>query len=359
MLTSFRTQKSEFDRTETIRRKLLHTPSKRILTTFCLERERQASTRTKMDSTSSTVSPPSKEHQYYAAVGDAAYRVTFLSTAAFAVAVALFVETDKVFDPQWKRDGFCVANSETPYWNSHDLCLYVDVSLAAFLALLHIALRGNKKASHGGISMEGANEYIIPNVVGQIAHGIGHEAIAAKLRKVGNSVEQTMDAVARLPFAQRWREESVAKILLAELPGAVFWLGLIYATMAQSRALKNTKSTVAWVALAALLARIGQSFMPPRFGFTYVQTVLMLLHAFSQTRRPLAEKDFFYASFPVIVSVPLIFMGWLESTQCSAFVQEKFYGHLLYDGYVGVSLIVWYLVCYSKVQSDTSKVKTV
>jgi hypothetical protein len=277
-------------------------------------------------------------------VGDAAHVATIVSTVAFALAVGLYANTAStfLFDAAWKRDGFCVTHQDVPYWTSHDMCLYVDVALAVVLAVVYMFCKETP-------GMATANMYVVPNIVGQVAHGIGHGAIAMSLRNRGGDMEELF-AVAERSVWERLQQESITTFLSEEIPQVIFWLGLIYASTPHSK-----KSTIA---LFFLLARVGQIYTPARFGFTYVQTVLFMIHAFHQTNRPVHEKDFSYATFPLLASFPVTVAGWVESTQCSAFVRDTFYGHVIYDGCISVSVIVWYLVCYVKARIDSPKVKS-
>merc|ERR1719215_259494 len=86
-----------------------------------------------------------------------------------------------------------------------------------------------------------------------------------------------------------------------------------------------------------------QFFFPSRFGFTYVQTVLLLLFSTNQLLLPAEEKGRSYALFGIIVSFPVSLVGWVESTQCSVFVKDYLYGHLVYDAYIPCSMLFWYL----------------
>ena len=44
-----------------------------------------------------------------------------------------------VVNEQWKKDGFCIQNSDVPYWSSFDTCLYVDVVFSAIIASTYFA----------------------------------------------------------------------------------------------------------------------------------------------------------------------------------------------------------------------------
>jgi len=280
----------------------------------------------------------SSQPSYFAAVGDAGHAVTLLSTLAFAVAVGVYagdLESTFLFDRQWKADGFCVSGKEAAFWTSHDLCLYVDLAMAALLGLLYLLLKSTK-------GLEGANKYIVPNIFGIAVHGIGHGNIARNLRYYEN--KDSDEDNFSLSLMVRMQEESFSRVVSQEAPLVIFWVGLVWASMPQSK-----KSLVI---LVSILAYLGQQLTTAAMVFTYVQTVLILSFSLNQTRLETQEKStYFYAIYPLVVSFPTTLVGWIESTQCSSFVREKFYGHLIYDGYIAVSMVVWYLMCYIHVRS--------
>jgi hypothetical protein len=88
-----------------------------------------------------------------------------------------------------------------------------------------------------------------------------------------------------------------------------------------------------------------QSFTPREFGFMYTQTVLLMASSINQLVRRKDEKNYQFALYPWLVGLPLIGIGWIESTLCLKFVKDKLYGHLIYDGYIPVSIAIWYLLC--------------
>jgi hypothetical protein len=241
------------------------------------------------------------------------------------------------FDAQWKREGFCVAGTDSPYMNSHDVCFYCDMVMALVLSVMYVAFGRNTRG------MESANKYAIANVVGMIAHGIGHGAVSGALRRDDNDL-QVLETESRRSLCDPLQHDDQALLyiwLRDQVPLALFWLGLIYACMPSAK-----KGVIAAFAFAA---NVGQSFVPLTFGFTYVQTVLFAAASFRELSLPLKEKTFAYATNPLMIGLPKTAMAWLESTE---FVKDKFYGHLMYDGYIAVSCIVWYLVNYIKARDE-------
>lgn len=194
----------------------------------------------------------------------------------------------ELFDPVWKPEGFCVANRETPYWNSHDLCLYADTIFSLLHALVYLGLRNQP-------GMEPANELVKFNIVGVLGHGLGHGAIAKGMRDglVGGADEASSHDSGFDVFMQ----QSLLEGCTTMLPYIVFWVLLLKATM------PTAKTSV--VLCMTLLSLVGNIFVPERFAFTYVQTVLLLAFSINQLLRPSKEKGFAYALFPIIAGFPV------------------------------------------------------
>jgi hypothetical protein len=267
---------------------------------------------------------------FFTSLGDSAHAVTLVSTLAFTYMAGRYMNdsNDTFFDASWKRDGFCVAHAEVEYWNSHDVCLYVDAAMAALLGLVYLAL-------HKMPGMEAANALLFANIPGILGHGIGHGLVGKQIREFG--LEAASPSFSDLVANQTSMEIAQALGLFL-----VFWAGLLKASMNNIQ----TKYLIPCV----LVAIAGNTLVPANFGFTYVQTILMLAFSINQLLRPASEKDYVYATFPLFVGFPLTLVGWMESTQCSNFVRDYMYGHVVYDAYIPIASLAWYLVCYARVQ---------
>lgn len=266
----------------------------------------------------------------YTLVGDSGHIVTLVSAVTFACVVIRYIdsEDDRIFDPQWKQEGFCIANSATPYWNSHYMCLYVDTAATVLLALLYYVI-------HKTPGLESANSFMFTGIPAVLAHGIGHGALASSLRTLGAA-----EVDRKLPI-EFMMELSFRDALLAHIPLTIFWLCLLRASMPHVRP--------GHILLFAVIAIGGGHFVPSNLGFTYVQTVLLLAFSANQLASPV--KDFAYAIYPLLVSVPLTFVGWMESTQCIAFVKDNLYGHVVYDAFIPFAMFCFYVICYIQTSS--------
>jgi len=264
-------------------------------------------------------------------VGDVAHIVSLLSTVSFASCVYRYinVENDPIFDREWKEQGFCVANSNIPYWNSHDVCFYTDVALAALLAICFLMNRNMP-------GMELCNRLMGTNILGIIGHGIGHGMSGYMMRKI--KVEESPEVAAEI-------ENTLSDHLIS----IVFWTSLLKASM--------PNAGVATLLTATVGAILMQKPLPDNVQFTYVQTVLMIAFSVNQLLRPRHEKDLPYVLYSVLVSLPVSFIGWMESMFCSTFVKDLLYGHVAYDAYIPLAILVWYTLCLYVVSVQGPKAK--
>ena len=206
-----------------------------------------------------------------------------LNASIFAYAVVVHNDSG-IFDPVWQPEGFCVSNRDIPFFNSHDLCLYFDTVFALVHGFMYLALR-----NHPG--MDPANELVKFNILGVLGHGLGHGAIARQMREgvVTSGLDQT--------GLETMSTKTPIEILMSMIPFLVFWIFLLKATM------PSAKMNVILPMTAASLA--GNVLVEQRFGFTYVQTVLLLAFSVNQLLRPSNEKGFAYALFPMIAGFPV------------------------------------------------------
>jgi len=190
--------------------------------------------------------------------------------------------------------------------------------------------------------MQVPNTFLKSNIVGLLAHGIAHGMLGVVLRQGWNEEKASTFGYILL------REQSIPQTMLYQIPGFIFWNGLLKATM------PDFENSI--VAELAVLAQIFGLLIPGQFGFTYVQTVLMVLFALNQLVQK--EKGFAYATYSAMVGFPVILIGWMESTQCSNFVKDRLYGHVVYDASIPILILFWYAVCYMHASSTTTKEKT-
>jgi len=272
-----------------------------------------------------------------------AHIVCLANAGIFAYTVVMHSTTLTLFDATWVPEGFCVSNREVPYWNSHDMCMYFDTVGSIIAGLCYLALKDTP-------GMGPANELVKFNVFGIFAHGLAHGAFGKAIRD--NVVPENPSALIEdlLREYQEGNFEMLFGVVKYMLVLVIFWVGLLKASMPQSSVSKV-------VVPLALVSTILNMVVPPQFGFTFVQTVLLFAFSLNQLMRPTHEKTIEYARYPMYVGVPLSFISWLESTQCENFVIH-YGGHLLYDAWVPISMITFYLVCYMDVQKKNQTTTT-
>eukprot|EP00978_Attheya_sp_CCMP212_P011261 scaffold27679_cov49-Attheya_sp.AAC.3 len=269
----------------------------------------------------------------YAFIGDMTHVIVLLSTIIFAVMVGLQMNSAAIgiFDPIWKEQGFCISNPDKRFFTSHDMCLYFDVLASGVLGLVYWKLQKSP-------GMEIPNDYMKSGIPGIVGHGIGHGAIAAGIRALKDETGEESEMGTLME--QFLKEPTPLKIAFSVIPLVLFWLTLLKGTM------PNVKkwSTVATIMVPVFIV---QMFIPNQFGFTYVQTVLFVAFSGNQLAlKPDKKDNIAYALYPVVVGFPVTLVGWMESTQCTAFVRDFFYGHLIYDAYIPVAMLFWYVFCY-------------
>jgi len=287
-----------------------------------------------------TKSPTESTDSSYAKAGDVFHYVTIASTLSFALLAGMYMTDHSfpLFDTAWQKEGFCVTNRDVPYKNSHDLCLYADTALALVATVLFFSWRKDP-------GMERANVIFKSNIPGILLHGVGHGTIARVIRD--GSVD--VDEGHKVPL-DIWKEENdtYLEMAVAMLPLLCFWFFMSKASMPQV----STKLIVG----ATFLSTLRHMYTPNYFGFTYVQTILLLQFSINQLARPKEEKDFSYFLYPVVVGLPLTLVGWTESTMCSMFVKDLFYGHLAYDAFIPLAMMAWYAIVHNRAASS-EKVK--
>ena len=77
-------------------------------------------------------------------------------------------------------------------------------------------------------------------------------------------------------------------------------------------------SVRAAMANSVLHGSVNVLLIPPRFGFTHVQTALMFVSATHELRRAPELKDRYWDAYALMVSLPVGFVGWAEALLCEA-----------------------------------------
>jgi hypothetical protein len=303
---------------------------------------RRMSVKTKTDDAAAPVVSLTSSDRLRVWGGDIGHVATLISTVVFASCVVAFLGNNSsnnndddndnrffFFDREWQREGFCVTNRNQPVLSSHAICLYVDLAFALLMAALYWPYRHRVELQH-------ANLLISMNALGTIGHGIAHGAIAYHMM-LSQSSGEDHDTKGDVVAEQQVKDEAASQLDRLVFP-VLIWLPLMKATL--------PNAPLAVVAVSAWVANGVVTSLPSKMGFAAVQTILLVAFSLNQLLRPRVEKmDLHYSLFAWMVSFPVTLVGWMESTQCTAFVRNALYGHVVYDAYISLSAIAFYMLC--------------
>jgi len=205
-------------------------------------------------------------------------------------------------------DGFCITNKHSVWWSSHAICFYIDVFFCYLLYRCKVDGIRNKLPA---TIMEPVNL----NIMAHFGHGIAHFII-------GYVSTITIENHKRI---------SISNIVWLIL----FWYGFVRAIF----------SKLSWKEHVSISTGISffHLYVPIRFGFTYVQTILLLLASANDLSLKKEDKDCFYTLKACIVNVPIGIVGWLEAYTCDS-VLIYIGGHVWYDCTIPISIIIYYII---------------
>jgi hypothetical protein len=239
----------------------------------------------------------------------------------------------RIMDPVWlDNGGYCIAKPHDPEWNSHMMSCWIDLFFTAVCTCLYLALRKQQ-------GMEAVNKIFSLNIPGIFFHGLGHASFAAMFREHYINNGTTNDLGAYVTGLEDYRDDTwMPTVHRDSLLVVVFWTSLLKAAL----------NNLPWILVFPLgmLASLGQVYVPIEFSFAYIWITSTLCFSINQLARPAKEKDWSYASHPVIVGIPLNMMTWVEATCCDAFVRDYLYGHAMFDSMLPLSLIAYYVINY-------------
>merc|ERR1712196_760719 len=97
---------------------------------------------TKDEITSGSNDSVNNNSRDYKIAGDIINVSVLVSSIVYASTVVYFTSSrpsdyNNIIDDEWKKDGFCIANMDVPYWSSFDTCVYVDLGFSFVLYLLY------------------------------------------------------------------------------------------------------------------------------------------------------------------------------------------------------------------------------
>ena len=247
-------------------------------------------------------------------IGNLANTVVLLNSLAF-MAVVILQEKGiiDVLSTSFLEDGFCVAfKDKSVYVQSHMMCFYGDTAFTIFL----YALVQMKK---GSVSDE-ALEPIKKNIFGIFFHGVGHASLALYGEKPKDVTP--------------WEgTESGAEFARAALGLGLFWYAFMRGILGRDFGhLSVVCFTVFYTAVHLFL-------IVARFGFTYVQTALLVTAAIASMSKD--PKSQHYNAIALIINTPIGFVSWIEGIACDSFFKH-IGGHLWYDLTIPLSMCAYY-----------------
>jgi hypothetical protein len=265
----------------------------------------------------------------YRGVGDAFHFINLANIAAYGSCIYMFGGSkDGLFDSKWLTEGFCLHDTETPFWTTHDVSCYVMLAMSVLgLAVWYLG--------HNKPGMDRANQLTFWALIGAIGHGLGHQLIANG-KRMGYYPENG-DAA----FVEDLRGDPWWLILAKVGPGfPLFWIPLVKTYM-----MNTTKNRMVGT---AFVFQTASMFTPVKFGFSFTQSVLFAGLSLDQLFLPDNEKGFEYALWPILTVVPSGIFTWIESTGCTTSPLMKDHGHVIYDVYMTTSYTLFYVLCWMR-----------
>ena len=190
--------------------------------------------------------------------------------------------------------------------------------------------------------MDNAKERVNWALVGALGHAMGH-IILVTSKRYGLLPSGEVSALDEF-LADDCTIGTYAK----HIPGYIlFWIPLVKTYM------YNVSRN--HVAVFAFLFLIGGFPIPLKYGFSYTLTVLFIGQSLDQLFLPKQRKGFEYMLWPVVTLLPNFCLYVLESQLCTESALFKKHGHIIFDGYMGLSYSVYYLICW---RWNSNKVKS-
>lgn len=94
--------------------------------------------------------------------------------------------------------------------------------------------------------------------------------------------------------------------------------------------------------------------VPEAFGFTYVQTMIILTSAIYDLLY--AERNVYYDCGAAIVRLPITLAGWGEALTCNDFL-IRWGGHMWFDMSISLSLLAYLLFAHFVLSKEEEKSK--
>lgn len=240
----------------------------------------------------------------------------------FLVSISLNrIGTIDVFSPSYLDDGFCIANKDQPFGNSHAISFYADVVTA--MCMMGLVRLGRTR----GLS-EAAVTPLSKNSMSLLGHGLGHLFLATR---TGTANAGILDGLS-------WG--SRCAMYAAFMP---VWYGFM---MDKRRSIATTFGFVFFHNTLQMFC------LPSSLFFTHVLMAVLLNSAFRWLARPITEKTRYYTMEAWLVDVPILLASFGEAASCERFLIYVG-GHVWFDMVVPFGFMLYYVILINDA-SETS-----
>lgn len=241
--------------------------------------------------------------------GDIGNIILLVSTIAITFCWYFVLPSPDYYDSNWVKNGFCVANIDSSWMNSHKLAFYADSFLGSII--LYLYCTQPKSAPQLQKSM------LFGGIFGVLCHGFGHLHLSAE--------PGGMD--------MRFRpNEDMTEMIINQLVTIIVYGGIFFGTMPFASTFRLIMTSAA--------ATLGLTFLnvPPTHNFVYGQASIYIATAIHMlTLSPENKSTAVYVLYPYL-QLPVLLIGVLESTACESLL-VPIGGHMIFDSSVALGLI--------------------
>lgn len=251
------------------------------------------------------------------------------------------------FDPHWLEYGFCMPHPEIPHYSTHEQCGYFMI-LMSILGFLLLSILKDPRSTTAN-----AKERVHWALIGALGHAAGHIILAITKRhgllpdngNVSAMDEFLSDNCTWITYAKH-----IPSYFLFYIPLVKTYMYNVSSTSRQGHGTNFTNGGMFLLASVSFLMMVGAMQFPLKFGFSYVLIVLFAGQSIDQlVFLPREDKDnalLEYMLWPMVTLLPNFWISVMESQWCttSGSVFGK-HGHLIFDGYMVISYIVYYIYC--------------
>lgn len=216
------------------------------------------------------------------------------------------------FGANWAADGFCISFKGT-YYDTHLLCFYTNTAWTIlFLFLAH--LEKDRPWISGRLTQTAPSVFM---------HGAAHGFLSYQMNQYGGLEDGTAIQGFRTP---------IEKVIIL-----VIFLAGFFAFVH-----KQASSNVLLSLLQACFhVVVSFAFIPPKFGFTYVNTVVSLNMGLAAMLGNKGSKDVFY-DLSSCLHLVILLTTWFEPLACDSFL-INWGGHAWFDNSITVGTFMFYI----------------